>query len=125
MLAASLLLSLLPCCFCLSCCSDAGLQPLVEWNTRRELDTKVAELQVRVCGGGGHCLLLSGTHGVCVGRHGLSTKVAELQVSVCEGHCFLLSETHRVFEWDTWAEYQGGGAAGECGGGGAFGAGEA
>lgn len=25
--------------------SDAGLQPLVEWNTRRELDTKVAELQ--------------------------------------------------------------------------------
>jgi hypothetical protein len=27
------------------CCSAAGLAPLVEWNTRREIDTKVAELQ--------------------------------------------------------------------------------
>ncbi len=26
-------------------CSAAGLGPLVEWNTRRELDIKVAELQ--------------------------------------------------------------------------------
>jgi hypothetical protein len=26
-------------------CSAAGLVPLVEWNTRREIDTKVAELQ--------------------------------------------------------------------------------
>jgi len=26
-------------------CSAAGLSPLVDWNTRRELDIKVAELQ--------------------------------------------------------------------------------
>jgi fructose-bisphosphate aldolase class 1 len=31
------------CCCC--CCSAAGLVPLVEWNTRREIDTNVAELQ--------------------------------------------------------------------------------
>jgi hypothetical protein len=32
-------------CLLVSCCSAAGLAPLVEWNTRREIDTKVAELQ--------------------------------------------------------------------------------
>jgi hypothetical protein len=48
--AASLLLLLLPLLLCtrnafVYLCSAAGLVPLVEWNTRREIDTKVAELQ--------------------------------------------------------------------------------
>jgi hypothetical protein len=45
-----------------ACCvltrSDAGLQPLVEWNTRRELDTRVSELQVRARGPGACCGVL-------------------------------------------------------------------
>lgn len=35
---------------CSVACSAAGLGPLVEWNTRRELDIKVAELQEGLTG---------------------------------------------------------------------------
>jgi hypothetical protein len=47
---------------CATTNSDAGLQPLVDWHTRRLIDTKVAELQVRRVGRPAVC---ARTHSSC------------------------------------------------------------